>query len=105
MSHPSFSDLEIKVIQWAEARRIIPNSTPTAQLFKAVSEMGELCDAHLVGDRAKIVDGVGDVLVCLINFCALNDLDMTACLQAAYDDIKDRKGTLLPTGVFQKASA
>lgn len=104
MPHPNFADLELKVLQWSEARRIIPNSTPTAQLFKAVSELGELCDAHLTGDRRKIADGVGDTLVCLINFCALNDLDLTACLAVAYDEIKNRKGTMLPSGVFQKES-
>ena len=38
----SYANIEIKIIQWAEARKIIPNSTPEVQLLKAVSEMGEL---------------------------------------------------------------
>lgn len=99
----SFAEVEIKVIQWAEARRIIPNAKPHTQLLKAFSEMGELADAENKGDMPAIKDGVGDVLVCLINYCALRDIDLTECLALAYDEIKDRKGTLLPNGVFVKA--
>lgn len=94
--------LELDVIRWAEARRIIPNSTPETQLLKAVSELGELADATIKKDRPKIADGVGDVMVCLINYCALQDLDLVECLELAYNEIKDRKGTLLPSGVFVK---
>jgi NTP pyrophosphatase (non-canonical NTP hydrolase) len=99
----SFAETEIKVIQWAEARRIIPNAKPHTQLLKAFSEMGELADAENKGDMPAIKDGVGDVLVCLINYCALRDIDLTECLALAYDEIKDRKGTLLPNGVFVTA--
>lgn len=98
----SFAEYEMKVIQWAEARQIIPNATPTSQLLKAVSEMGELCDAEGKRDREAIADAVGDVLVCLINYCALRDLDVTTCLAGAYREIKDRKGTLMPDGTFVK---
>jgi len=94
--------LELDVIRWAEARRIIPNSSPETQLLKAVSELGELADATIKKDRSKIADGVGDVMVCLINYCALQDLDLVECLELAYNEIKDRKGTLLPSGVFVK---
>jgi NTP pyrophosphatase (non-canonical NTP hydrolase) len=101
----SWSELEIKVIRWSEARSIIPNATPTSQLLKAVSEMGELCDAEGKRDIAAIEDAVGDVLVCLINYCALRDMDMTRCLAGAYEQIKDRRGTLMPDGTFVKAQA
>jgi NTP pyrophosphatase (non-canonical NTP hydrolase) len=101
----SFAELEMKTIQWAEARQIIPNSLPATQLLKTVSELGELADATIKGDIAEIKDGVGDVLVTLIIYCALQDLDITQCLALAYDEIKDRRGTLLPNGVFVKAVA
>jgi hypothetical protein len=64
--------------------------------------MGELSDAIIKRDRPAIVDGIGDVLVCLIVVGALEDLDLTRCLESAYLQIKDRKGTLLPGGVFLK---
>jgi NTP pyrophosphatase (non-canonical NTP hydrolase) len=101
----SFAELEMKTIQWAEARQIIPTSLPATQLLKTVSELGELADATIKGDIAEIKDGVGDVLVTLIIYCALQDLDITQCLALAYDEIKDRRGTLLPNGVFVKAVA
>jgi NTP pyrophosphatase (non-canonical NTP hydrolase) len=98
----TFQALEIEVIRWAEARKIIPNSTPQSQFMKAVSEMGELSDAISKNDMPMIKDGVGDVLVCLIGMCALLDINLTDCLELAYNEIKDRKGTLLPSGVFLK---
>ena len=98
----TYSQVEMKVINWGEQRRIIPNSKPHTQLLKAVSEMGELADAEIKGDMPAIKDGVGDVLVCLIMYAALRDIDLVQCLNTAYDAIKDRKGTLMPNGVFVK---
>lgn len=94
--------IELEIIRWAEARQIIPNSTAQAQFLKAVSEMGELADALNKKDLAATKDAVGDTLVCLINMCALLDIDMIDCLHGAWQEIKDRKGTLLPTGMFVK---
>jgi NTP pyrophosphatase (non-canonical NTP hydrolase) len=101
-SEMSYADIEIRIIQWAEARKIIPNSNPESQLLKAVSEIGELADATIKNDREAIVDSVGDVMVCLINYCALQDINLVDCMEIAYDQIKNRRGTLLPNGVFQK---
>ena len=103
MNRASYRELEMRVIQWAEARRIIPNASPVSQLLKAVSEMGELCDAEGKRDMDAIKDAVGDVVVCLINYCALRDIDLVQCLAGAFDEIKDRKGTLMPDGTFVKA--
>ncbi len=99
----SFNQLEIDVIRWAEARRIIPNAKPYVQLMKTGSEYGELLDAEIKGDLHGMIDGVGDVLVTLIIYCALRDISLVDCLQSAYDEIKDRKGELLPNGVFVKS--
>lgn len=98
----TYAAIESEVIRWAEARKIIPNSSPSAQLLKAVSEMGELADATVKGNREDAMDAVGDVLVCLINYCALQDFNLVDCLELAYDQIKHRKGTLLPNGIFVK---
>ena len=98
----TYADLELNVIRWSEKRKIIPNSTPATQLLKAISEMGELADATIKNNREDAMDAVGDVLVCLINYCALQDFNMVECLEMAYDQIKHRKGTLLPNGVFVK---
>ncbi len=97
----SFSELEMRVIRWSEDRGIVQNSDSKTQLLKAVSEVGELADAITKRDRAAIADGLGDVLVCLINVAAIEDLDLTHCLALAYDEIKDRKGCF-KNGVFIK---
>lgn len=98
----SYAQLELEVIRWAEARRIIPNATPQAQLNKALEELAELFKAESQKNMGGIKDGVGDVLVCLINYCALKDIDLVSCLGLAYQEIKDRKGTLMPDGTFVK---
>jgi len=96
----SYADVELQIIRWSEQRRIIPNSTPETQLLKAMSEMGELADATIKNDREAIEDAIGDVMVCLVNYCALQDLNLVDCMEVAYDQIKNRKGTLLPNGLF-----
>jgi uncharacterized protein YabN with tetrapyrrole methylase and pyrophosphatase domain len=94
--------VELNVIRWAEDRKIIPNSTSSAQINKAFEELTELREAVLTRNQEEIVDGFGDVLVCLINAAALEDLDLTQCLKAAYEQIKDRKGYMNEHGIFVK---
>ena len=67
-----------------------------------MSELGELADATIKKDQEGVIDAVGDVMVCLINYCALQDLNLVNCMEVAYDQIKNRKGTLLPNGLFVK---
>jgi len=93
---------ELDVIRWAEARGIVANSDSKTQLLKAVSEMGELADAIIKRDRPAIIDGIGDVLVCLIVVGALEDISLTHCLESAYNEIKNRRGFLNKDGVFVK---
>ena len=97
-----YRDLEMSILRWAEDRKIIPNAKPYTQLLKAVSEMGELADAEIKGNDLDIEDAIGDVMVCLIIYCALKDIDLPQCMRQAYDSIKHRKGTLTPDGVFIK---
>jgi NTP pyrophosphatase (non-canonical NTP hydrolase) len=98
----SFPALELAVIRWSESRGIIAHSTPTAQLLKAFEEMGELASATAKNRPDDIKDAVGDVMVCLINYAALQDIDLTSCLALAYEQIKDRKGHMSPEGIFIK---
>lgn len=101
----SYSEVEMKVIQWSEARKIIPNSTPFAQAMKAVEEINELVDALREDKREDAIDAVGDTVVCLINVCALLDVDLVNCLEAAYHQIKDRRGYMNDEGIFVKEGA
>ncbi len=98
----SYAETELKVIRWSEARQIIPNSTPMAQSIKAVEEINELVDALRDNNKAEAIDAVGDTVVCLINVCALLDVNLTDCLETAYEQIKDRKGYMNADGIFVK---
>lgn len=98
----SFEDLREKVLGWSRDRGILDNSTVQMQFLKAVSEMGELADALAKHRLGEIEDGVGDVLVCLINMTEMLEMDIVECLFRAWMDIKDRKGQMVAGGVFVK---
>jgi len=98
----SYRELEMKVVQWGEARQIVQNSSPKAQLTKTIEEVMELRDAILDNDLDAMKDAYGDILVTLIMGCATADIDLVSCLELAYNEIKDRKGYLTPEGIFVK---
>jgi NTP pyrophosphatase (non-canonical NTP hydrolase) len=98
----SYRELEMKVIQWGEARRIVQNSTPMAQYKKTREEVMELRDAIRTNNRDEMKDAYGDILVTLIMGCACADIDLVECLELAYNEIKDRKGYLNSEGIFVK---
>lgn len=100
----SYQDIENKVIIWGRERSIVQNSTPMAQAIKTHEELGELFEAIASNDREAMIDAYGDILVTLVMGCAVADLDLVSCFSHAYEQIKDRKGTLLPNGIFQKES-
>jgi NTP pyrophosphatase (non-canonical NTP hydrolase) len=98
----TIDELILAVEDWAAARKIVPNSTPQAQLMKTMSELGELADATLKSDLEGKIDGLGDVLVTLIIYAQLSGLTLRDSLESAYQTIKDRRGYLTPEGVFVK---
>jgi NTP pyrophosphatase (non-canonical NTP hydrolase) len=98
----SYSELEMKVVQWGEARGIVQNSNPMAQWKKTQEEVLELRDAILANDRDEMKDAYGDILVTLIMGCATADIGLTECLELAYEQIKNRKGYLTKEGIFVK---
>lgn len=100
----SYEDTEIKVVQWGEARGIIQNSDSKTQLLKAMSELGELADAISKRDRNGIIDGIGDVIVCLTMVAAIENVDVKQCFKSAYLEIKDRKGYLNENGIWIKVT-
>ena len=98
----SYADVQMKVIQWGEARQIVQNSTPFAQATKTQEELNELFEAFESGDREAMADAYGDILVTLVMGCACADLDLVECFKGAYEEIKDRKGYLSKEGLFIK---
>lgn len=98
----SYSEVEMKVIQWGEARGIVQNATAQSQAIKTLEEVTELFDAINKKDLLAAKDAVGDIVVTLIMVCAVLDIDLVQCLQGAYSEIKDRKGYLTKEGIFVK---
>jgi len=66
-----FEQFQQNVQRWATERGIYEHSTALAQALKAVSEVGELCDAVIKNDRDALVDAIGDSAVTLINMARL----------------------------------
>jgi len=98
----SFAEVEMKVIVWGEARKIIQNGTAISQAIKTLEETTELLDAINRDDMDDIEDAIGDIVVTLIMVCAIKDLNLVSCVEKAYSEIKNRKGHLTPQGTFIK---
>ena len=98
----SYADIENKIEMWGRDRGIIQHGKPMGQAIKTGSEFIELLDAINLNDREAIIDGIGDIGVTLLMQCAIQQVTFTQCLEAAFAQIKDRKGFLRPDGVFVK---
>ena len=164
-----FEEFKANVEAWQEARGIYEHSTAQAQAqcLKAISEVGELADAVIKGDREALIDAIGDVAVCLVGVAKMvghefdleyaldetpvdatvqdsalgvalvvgllanslqeisihpmaleealdaslyslaanavaNNLSLMDCCESAWNQIKDRKGRMVPGGAFVK---
>lgn len=86
--------MEDLIIKWAKERGVINKdpAQPMKHLLKAIEELGELAKAELEGNKPKIADGIGDVLIVLIIYAYQKNLSADYCLHFAYEQIKDRKG-------------
>jgi len=88
---PSQFDL---IRDWADERGLYENGDPKTQALKLVEEVGETCRAILKEDGEQIVDGIGDCVVVLTNLAELVGHPIEDCIEAAYNEIKDRKGKM-----------
>jgi NTP pyrophosphatase (non-canonical NTP hydrolase) len=90
-----------RVTQWAIDRNIIGGTTPKDQFGKLVEEVKELRDAIEEYDLPDIVDAIGDCSVVLAIIAAQCGLAFEQCQEAAWEEIKDRKGRII-NGTFVK---
>ena len=88
-----------KIKGWHHDRNLIEGSTDKDQYLKLIQEAGELSDNICKGN--DIADDIGDMIVVLINIAERNNLTISECVLAAWNDIKDRKGMMVD-GVFVK---
>ena len=95
------SELVALIQNWAWDRNLIDGSTPNAQMLKLMEEVGELAGG-VCKDKADVIkDSIGDVFVVLTIIAAQMGWSIEECVQAAYAEIKDRKGKMVD-GIFVK---
>ena len=87
--------------EWAHERGLYDGGDPKTQALKLVEEVGETCRAILKQDKTEIIDGIGDCVVVLTNLAELNNVSIEDCIDAAYDEIKNRKGKMV-NGTYKK---
>lgn len=98
----SYAHTEMNVIVWGTKRGIIQNSTALAQANKTQEEVNELFQAIHSKDKAAMADAYGDIMVTLVMGAAIADLDLQTCFELAYQEIKDRTGSLNADGLWVK---
>tara|TARA_Y100000592_G_scaffold55687_1_gene87577 strand:+ start:135 stop:956 length:822 start_codon:yes stop_codon:yes gene_type:complete len=96
--NPSQFDL---IRNWAKERGLYDKGDPKTQALKLVEEVGETCRAILKEDKIEAIDGIGDCVVVLTNLAELLGTPIEVCINAAYNEIKDRKGKM-NNGTFKK---
>ena len=90
-----------KIRLWANERGLYDKGDAKTQTLKLMEEAGEICRAVLKDNKPEIIDGIGDCVVVLTNLAELLDFSIEDCIDAAYDEIKDRTGKM-SNGTFKK---
>lgn len=103
--HTGISDLINKINHWADERNL-KQADPKIQWMRVTEEVGEIRDVLLkptkfTEPQAALKDAIGDTLVTIIVLAHQLDLDVTECLNIAYEEIKNRKGKMI-NGTFIK---
>jgi len=86
---------------WAQVRGIYDEGNTIIQYVKLQEEAGELAKALLNSNHDEIVDAIGDMIVVLTNLAHMEGLKIENCIDSAYNEIKNRKGSMI-NGTFVK---
>ena len=91
-----------KIEQWAIARQL-HNADSSKQALKLMEEVGELAQGIVKNNDALVKDSIGDIYVVLTILSMQLGYDVEHCIDLAYNEIKDRRGSMV-NGVFVKES-
>ena len=69
---------------------------------QVVVQCGDLVKAIEYGEPTEAWDFASDALYYLCAICKLQGMDFEACCESAWNEIKDRKGRMVPGGAFVK---
>jgi NTP pyrophosphatase (non-canonical NTP hydrolase) len=87
--------------QWATDRNLIEGSDIKSQFVKLIEEAGELANAIAKRNDIEFADAIGDMVVVLTIMAAQNGMMIEDCIDAAWQQIRDRKGKMVD-GIFIK---
>lgn len=73
------------------------------QAIKMKEEVEEFEQACFYGDRAEMIDAIGDMFVVLVQMARVEDINLLEAINTAYEEIKDRRGKMIE-GVFVKGA-
>lgn len=96
----NIENLKTLIQNWATDRNL-HTADSAKQALKLGEEYGELCEGLAKGKTDLIKDALGDMFVVMVILAMQEDLDVTECIEMAYNEIKDRKGKMID-GVFVK---
>lgn len=92
--------LSILIRKWAIERNL-HEADSTKQMLKLMEEVGELAEGMAKSDEPKVADSIGDIYVVLTILALQRGYNIEDCIEAAYEEIKYRKGAMV-NGVFVK---
>lgn len=95
---------EKEIIQWAIDRNILGptgEGTKYGQVSKTLEEVIELNSSIFFRNKDGVCDAIGDIVVTLMIQAEMWGMTMEECIEAAWQQIKDRKGRMVE-GIFVK---
>lgn len=100
MTNYRIHQIQDEIAEWTSKN--FPNTPPHRPLLGAMEELGELCHAHLKGEQnirgmdnqektiALKQDAIGDILIYLTHYCALNNWDLMWIFEDTWAEVKKR---------------
>jgi NTP pyrophosphatase (non-canonical NTP hydrolase) len=94
------NDLTVRIYNWFDVKGL---HDPVMQFAKLNEEVGEMAHELTRGrkDSEEMKDSLGDVFVTLVGMAHHLDLDLSECINMAYQEIRYRKGKVIE-GSFVK---
>jgi NTP pyrophosphatase (non-canonical NTP hydrolase) len=98
----NLEQIKLAIKQWRDYN--FPKATAESQLLGVVEELGELSHAHLkesqgirkMDYRHAKQDAIGDMMIFLLNYCELQDLDVMECINIAWAEASKRDWVKYP---------
>lgn len=90
-----------RIREWATNRCLYEKGDVKTQFVKLSEEFGEVAKAIIQNDNAELKDGIGDMVVVLTNLAHIAGTSIEECMELAWNEIKNRKGSM-QNGSFVK---